>query len=173
MHVGEGERGSLGQLTLQARAGLLHVGRPVGGRDGVNLRRDRRSRAARGQAAGDSAQAGAAKTGWIADGGLDLALGGAVQHFQVHQVSHRETIVEEAKTSAQNGLGYCALLVAVKGVCKSHTRSPVAVIRNVILRLPAQAAGEREILVDRPIVLVEERGGEDIPLEGIRPGCCR
>ncbi len=153
MHVGEGERGDLGQLALQACAELFHVGRVVAGSDGVDLRSARGGRAARGHATADGAQAGAIEACGVGDFDLHLAVGGAVQGFEIHQVAHSEAIVEEAETAAQNRFGYRAFLVAVERVREGHARGPVVVIGDVILRLPAQAAGEREVLVHLPVIL--------------------
>ena len=55
--------------------------------------------------------------------------------------------------------------MAVERIREGHARRPVAVIGDVILRLPAQASGEREVLVYLPVVLDEERAVEDVGLE--------
>ncbi len=81
-----------------------------------------------------------------------------------------EAIVEEAEASAQDRFGHGALLVPVKSVRESDARGPVAVVGNVVLRLPAQPAGEREVLVHLPIVLDKERGVEHVALKRLRPG---
>ena len=78
---------------------------------------------------------------------LRLALRGSVEHLQVHHVAYGEAVVEEAEPAAHNGLRNCALLMSVEGIREGKSRTPVAVISDVVLRLPAQAAGESQIQV--------------------------
>ena len=82
-----------------------------------------------------------------------LALGTAVVLLEVHQASHLKTIVEEPKAAADDCLGDLAFLVTINRVGKGKARTPIAVIRNVILRLPAQSAGQSEERVGLPVVL--------------------
>ena len=98
--------------------------------------------------------------------------GAAAVALDVHQAAESEAIVEEAVSAAQHGLGLLAILVAVERVGEGNTRTPVAVIRNVILRLPAQAAGESQICVGLPVVLHEERTVKHAARHGVRRRWC-
>ena len=71
------------------------------------------------------------------------------------QVAASQPVVEEAVSAAQHCLGLFILAVSIQGVGKCGARCPVVVVRDVILRLPAKAAGEREPRIELPVVLCE------------------
>ena len=74
----------------------------------------------------------------------------------------REAVIKCAVAAAQHGLGGCAFFVPVERVGEGDARRPVVVVRDVVLRFPADAGRSREVVVDLPVVLKEKRRIEDV-----------
>ena len=91
-----------------------------------------------------------------------LAVRAAIETLSQKHIANIKAIVEDAIASAQHGLGLLGIFVAVESVGEGDTRSPVVVVGDMILRFPANAAGEGQILVGLPIVLKEQRGVKDV-----------
>src|SRR6202042_3545878 len=86
----------------------------------------------------DAAQAGRCKACWIGNHVLLLTVGSAALPLGNEQVSQSESIVENTESAAQHGLGRCSVLVPIERIRKRDARSPVTVVRDMILRLPPQ-----------------------------------
>ena len=84
-----------------------------------------------------------------------LLLHHTVDAVRLEHIADAEAVIEVAEAAPDHILG--GLAVALQSVGKSEARRPVAVIVNLILCLPAQAVGERQVRLVLPVILVEQR----------------
>ena len=151
-------------MTLKAGAELLHVRGVVGGGD---LHGGRLTAGGCAATLGQCiAQAGLTEAGGIDDLILlHAGCGVAVGAIRLQYVAHLEAVVEESIASAEDGLGL-VVLVTIECVSQSNTRGPVAVICDLVLSFPTQAAGEGQEFVDFPVVLEKDGSIKNIGVEG-------
>src|ERR1700749_4782711 len=98
----------------------------------------------------------------IVDDDLLLGAGLPVIANGRHERADAQAVEEESITAAQHRLGRCAFAVAVKRIGKSDARTPVVMIGNVILRFPAYAVRESEVLGLLPVILEKQRRVKNI-----------